>query len=200
MRGERVLAVGASASRGKSRVPRPLVDDGRRDAPARHGCTRLLAHRAGGDSVDSCNPTAARTASGRSSTSISGSCRNGAGAFDGVFQFSNVAGPGVVEQALQCARRVPDHRPAEAHSRLRQDLVRQAKEFFEPLPERRHVQVDHAEPVVQIAAKPTLCDLLEQVSIGRGHETHVDASGSGFAEANHLAFLNHAQQLDLHRG
>ena len=61
------------------------------------------------------------------------------------------------------------------------------------------MQIDHPQSVVQIAAIPLVRDLVEQVPVGRRDETDIDGSRLGFAEADHLALLNDAQELDLHR-
>ena len=88
--------------------------------------------------------------------------RDGTRALDRVLQLPNVAGPEIVEQALQRARRVADDRPAETRRRLGQEITRERQELFRSLAQGRHVQIDHAQPVIQVAPKPLLRDFLER--------------------------------------
>jgi hypothetical protein len=66
--------------------------------------------------------------------------------------------------------------------------------------ERRHVDVEHVEPPVEVLAEAAVGDSLLEVAVGGGDEADVEAARLGGAEAAHLAFLEGAEQLGLERG
>src|SRR5262249_53528188 len=68
------------------------------------------------------------------------------------------------------------------------------------LPQRRHRQRDHAQPVVEVLAEATRRGLLLEALVGCGDDADVDGDRPGPADALELALLQHAQQLDLGRG
>ena len=140
-----------------------------------------------------------RTAAGRSSTSISGAGRDGTRALDRVLQLPNVARPEIVEQARERAGCVANDRPAETRRRLGQEITGERRELVRSLAERRHVQIDHTQPVIQIAPIPVLRDVLEEIPVRGRDEADIDGPHPGVAETHHLALLDDAQEFDLHR-
>src|SRR6185295_3110930 len=66
------------------------------------------------------------------------------------------------------------------------------------LPERRHVYGEDVEPVVEVFAERTDLHLLGKVAVGRRDDAHVDLDGTLGADRVDLAFLQRAQELDLH--
>ena len=65
------------------------------------------------------------------------------------------------------------------------------------LAQRRRVQGQHVEAVVQVFAKAASGNLGLQVAMGGSNHTHVHGHGLGAAHRVHHALLQHAQQLDL---
>ena len=69
-----------------------------------------------------------------------------------------------------------------------------------PVAQRREVDLDDAQPVVEVLAESPLGDELLQVAVRRRDDPDVDLLGVGGAERTDLAVLEHAQQPDLHAG
>ena len=116
---------------------------------------------------------------------------------DHVAELANVAGPVVV---LEPRERPPAH--LGGPSRLARALEEAAHELAHvtgALTQRRDVDLDDREPVVQVAAEPATRDLGEHIAVGGRDDAHVVALGLARAERNHLAGLEHAQELRLQR-
>jgi hypothetical protein len=77
-------------------------------------------------------------------------------------------------------------------------MLRQQRDVLTPLRQRRDVQVDDVEPVVQILAEAAFRDPGFHVAVAGGDEANIDLHRSGAAHRQHFLFLDRAQQLDLH--
>ena len=67
------------------------------------------------------------------------------------------------------------------------------------LAQRRHLERDDVEPVVEVLAEPALRDLLGEVAVRRRDHADVDLDRLRAADALELVLLQEAQQLDLDR-
>jgi hypothetical protein len=76
-------------------------------------------------------------------------------------------------------------------------VVHQQRDVLAALAQRRHLDRQHAEPVVQVLAEARLGGPVAQVAVGRRDHAHIDAPGHRAADALELALLQHAQQLGL---
>src|SRR5215471_1321124 len=56
----------------------------------------------------------------------------------------------------------------------------------------------HVEPVIKVFAKLSLLDQVGEIAVGRGDEAHVDLHRRRASEPLELAFLQDAEELDLH--
>ena len=65
--------------------------------------------------------------------------------------------------------------------------------------QRRHAQLDHVQPVVQVMAELARLDAVGQVLVRGADDAHVHRVLLGGADLAHLLLLDRAQQLDLHR-
>ena len=72
------------------------------------------------------------------------------------------------------------------------------RDLLAPLAQRRDVDADHAEAVVQVLAELAFGDALFEVGVGGGDHAHVDALRPRLADRHDLALLEEAQQLRLH--
>ena len=54
------------------------------------------------------------------------------------------------------------------------------------------------EPIEQILPETPCLHFLFQITVGGGHDAHVDLAGAGVADAFDLLFLQNPQQLGLH--
>src|SRR5262249_8763745 len=68
------------------------------------------------------------------------------------------------------------------------------------LPQRRQMERDDVEPIVQIAAEVARANLFVEIAIRRGHHARVDRDGFRGSDGNDFAMLERTQQLDLRRG
>ena len=64
-------------------------------------------------------------------------------------------------------------------------------------PERRQVDRNDVQPVVQVFAKTVLVDFVLQVAIGGGHDAAIDPNGSRIADPLKFVLLQDPQQFDL---
>ncbi|HXV20177.1 MAG TPA: hypothetical protein VD811_04180, partial [Desulfuromonadales bacterium] len=118
------------------------------------------------------------------------------GVLDGIFQFADVSRPVVGHQQ--------GHRPAgdlgdalAAGVELLDEGLRQQGDVLLALAQRRQVDGDDAEPVVEVLAEIPLVDLPAQVLVGGGDDAHVGLAGLDAADALELPLLQHPQQLRL---
>ena len=79
------------------------------------------------------------------------------------------------------------------------EVVDQRKDVARALAQCGQLHRGDIEAVVEVEPKvPGLYRLL-QVDVGGGDQAHVHRNGFARAQPHHLALLQHAQQLDLHR-
>ena len=74
----------------------------------------------------------------------------------------------------------------------RQDVLR-------PRPQRREIELDHVQPVVQVLAEAAVREHRLEVLVRRREHAHVDPLVLGGTERSHLVLLQHAQELGLQR-
>ena len=117
---------------------------------------------------------------------------------DGVLQLANVARPRVFPE--------PRKRfwqklllPTVLAVELGQEPDRQHRNFVAPLPERRHPDLHHIEPVVEILSELAALHRVFQVAVGRRDHTRVDVDHSMAADAREPEILEHVEELSLQR-
>ena len=142
------------------------------------------------------------TRSGSASTLDRVAGREDHGALERVLQLAHVAGPLVLHAAPRAPSRCSALRRLAALRRRCASRKCSASSGMSSraLAQRRQVQRDDVQPVVQIAAEVAAPDLLLEVAVRRRDER---ACRSGIAlrraDRDHFAVLQHAQQLDLRR-
>ncbi|OPZ59375.1 MAG: hypothetical protein BWY87_01038 [Deltaproteobacteria bacterium ADurb.Bin510] len=117
--------------------------------------------------------------------------------FDGMLQFTHITGPGVIHQGLLGFGREARDSALETLVEQRQEVLKQQRDVLAALPERRQGELDHLEPVIEILAKFALSDHLAQVAVGGRDHAGANLDGRAVADAFKLAFLQHAQELEL---
>ena len=80
---------------------------------------------------------------------------------------------------------------------LFEKVLDQQRNVFAPVAQRRQIDVDDVEPVVEILAEFLFLHHLAQVRIGGRENPHVDLHDFVRAERREFLLLNHAQQLRL---
>jgi hypothetical protein len=80
---------------------------------------------------------------------------------------------------------------------LRQEVAGQHGHVLGSAPERRQHQLHHLEPVIQVKPELAIAHGRLEVTIGGGHQAHVDGEGPLPAHPLELSLLDGAQQLHL---
>src|SRR6516165_4073613 len=76
-------------------------------------------------------------------------------------------------------------------------MSRQQRNVFSSFLERRHVNGDDAQPIVQVFPELLQADSLHQIGVGCCHDTNIHSDWSVRTEPSQLFLLQYAQQLDL---
>ena len=90
-----------------------------------------------------------------------------------------------------------DVRLAEPLRRLAQEVGAQMRDLLAPFAQRRHVDPDDAQPVIQILAELAFGDALFEVGVGRREHADVHLLRLGLADRHDLLLLEKPQQLGL---
>ena len=112
-------------------------------------------------------------------------------------QLTDVAGPPVPGEQVQRLGTEMDVGLAQTLARVAQEERAQVRDLLATLPQRRDMDADHAEPVVEIFAELTLGHPLLEVGVGRGEHADVHCLWTRFADRHDLALLQEAKQLRL---
>ena len=75
--------------------------------------------------------------------------------------------------------------------KLFQEVINQIGDILLALPQRRQVDRQHIQPVVEVLAKCPLFQRRPQVLVGRGNDSNVHLSRLGAAQAFEFALLQH---------
>src|SRR5271155_4284582 len=78
-----------------------------------------------------------------------------------------------------------------------EEMLRQRQDVFAALAQRRDLERDYAQAEIQVSAEFAGRYFAPQLAIGRRHDAHVDLPRLRRAYPQHLAVLEHAQQLSL---
>src|SRR5207244_1824778 len=80
---------------------------------------------------------------------------------------------------------------------LLQEALREGKDVFRPLAERRQLDLEDLQTVVEVLAEVAARDRRLQVTVRRRYEPHVRANVARAAEPSKLALLEHPEHLRL---
>ena len=121
-----------------------------------------------------------------------------AGAGNNILQLAHVAGPGVLQQeGLRAAREAGNFLSIGLVVFLEEEM-KQKRDVFETFRERRHANLNRAQAVEKVFAKPPGQNFRPDVAIGCGDQPDLDVANLWRAHALNLPVLNNAQQFDLH--
>ena len=121
-----------------------------------------------------------------------------AGGGDDIFEFSDIAGPGVLEEdRLGAAGEASDLFAVSLVVFLEEELD-EKRNVLEPLGERRDADLDRAETVIEIFAEAAGEDFGSEVAVGGGNETDVDLLDLRRADTLDFAVLDNAKKFGLH--
>src|SRR5487761_66292 len=116
-----------------------------------------------------------------------------------VFELAHVARPVKIHEELHRSRRdAPDGFAGFTRESF-QEKISESGNVFLVVAQRRNINCDDVEPVVQVLAKRALFQSGAQVAIRRYNQPHIHLQGFCSAQTLKLAFLQYAQQLHLNR-
>ena len=147
--------------------------------------------------ADAANNLASADGFGQKIGSMILAVREDDGAFDGVFEFADVAGPVVIDEELHRGVGEIARRLGVVRAVLLEEALDEQRDIFFALAQRRQVEGDDVEAMEQIFAEAAFADEFAQIFVGGGEDADVDFDGFGAAEAHELALLDHAQKLGL---
>ena len=119
---------------------------------------------------------------------------------DFILQLAHIARPVVGRQGGQGFRGKTGHCLAQGLRTAGEQGFGQQRQIHAPFAQRRHVHRDGRQPVIQVFAEAPAAHVGLQVAVGRRDHPDIDGHRAVAAERPELAFLQHAQQLDLERG
>lgn len=125
-----------------------------------------------------------------------GSVRERHRALDGLLELAHVVWPAMEgERAVGGGRE--DHRVSvEPPQKLRHE----SPEVFDTLAQVGYREDTAVETSVEISAKRTVLHETIEILMGRAHQPHVDLDRTVSTHREHLGFLKHTEQADLHLG
>ena len=112
---------------------------------------------------------------------------------DGIFQLSHVSRPGILQETVQARGIEPKIGQSKAGSTLAHKMSGQRKNVVLSLIQRRHVNLNNAQTVVQIFTETIGLDGLFQVAVGRRNHAHIDLDGTCLANAHDFSLLKNAE-------
>src|SRR5262249_15178612 len=118
-------------------------------------------------------------------------------ALNNVFEFAHIPGPVIVHQDLQRFRAETVNRLFVFFAVLLSKEVYKGRYVFLTLTERRKLNVDDVEAVVEVFAETPFVDKLLQIDICRGNDPGIDPDCLGGSEPHEFLFLDDSKKLRL---
>ena len=116
---------------------------------------------------------------------------------DQVPELADVAGPGSLDQPLHRLGRDAAEGAVVRPGQLADEPADQQRDVLPPLAQRREVDVEHVEPVVQVVPERRPGRPPRERPVGGGDDAHVHLDRLGAADPEEGPALQHAQQLGL---
>ena len=80
---------------------------------------------------------------------------------------------------------------------MNEEVVGEERDILRPLPEWWQLDREHAQPVVEVLAKPTRLGLRLEVPVGGRDQSHIDHAGPLVADPFELPLLENTEELGL---
>ena len=116
-------------------------------------------------------------------------------ALDDVLELADVARPVIRHQPPQPLLRHRRRAASELGRQLLQEVLHEERDVVATFAQRRQLDRNHVQPVVEILAKRSFGHHLREIRVRRGDDADVDLDRVRVADAFELALLKHAQQL-----
>ena len=117
---------------------------------------------------------------------------------DGVFEFSNVAGPAVAHDQSARLRRYAFEGPLASFGVLRGEVEGEQGNIIAVLAQRRDGNGDYVEAVVEVLSELGGFNGLLEIFVGGGENASFEGYGMSSADAFELSLLKDSQKLGLH--
>ncbi len=118
--------------------------------------------------------------------------------FDDVFELSDVSRPFVFHEGPHRVRLDAEHFLAEPRVVFFEKMRDEQRNVLLSFPQGRQMNVNNVQSIEEVLSKQSLLNSRSQILIGGGHEPHLHLGGGDAAHPFELAFLDGAEQLDLH--
>ena len=115
---------------------------------------------------------------------------------DDIFQFPDVSRPIVGHQRLTEIK-VNFNWGIRQFRMFRDEVLRKGKDFFSALPQRRNLDADNIEAIIQIFAKTTVVDRLLEIAVSSRDHPHIHFDGFPGTQSLKFPVLQHLQQFGL---
>ena len=119
------------------------------------------------------------------------------GALDHVLELAHVSRPRVRLEQLERLRVDAADRLADLAGAAPHEVLREEPDVSGALAQRRHLEREDGESIVEVAAEAALCNCLEEIAVRGRDDTHVGRQRDRAADPFELALLEHAQQEHL---
>src|SRR2546430_15627333 len=119
------------------------------------------------------------------------------GALDRVPQLADVSGPRIGKQPLPRISRNSGRRAAHGLPKLFQERLGERKDILGAIAQRRDVDLEDVEPVVEVLAEGLPRDGGAQIPVRRGDDAPVRPQGPGAAQALGFALLKQVTEIRL---
>ncbi|HMV67769.1 MAG TPA: caspase family protein, partial [Myxococcota bacterium] len=117
---------------------------------------------------------------------------------DFVLQLADVAGPPVLREHVEDIGPERDVRLAQSLCGFAQEQAGQMRDLLPSLAQRRHVNANDAQPVVEVLAESPFGHALLEVGIGRRNHADIDLDRARVPHRHDLGLLEEPEQFRLH--
>src|ERR1700754_1885842 len=114
-------------------------------------------------------------------------------AFDYIFNLADVAGPIVVLETIDCSVSESLDLAAALPSIFLDEVASQQRNIFAALPQRGHGMRHDVQAIVEVFAKLSFFDLIDERAVRCGDDPNVHLQGTSAANTDHLPFLQDPQ-------
>src|ERR1700675_3022194 len=114
-----------------------------------------------------------------------------------VFEFTDIAGPGIVRKRVHGAGGNVLNLFIEAAAELLHEIADEERNVFRTLAQRGDLNGKNIEAVVEVAAKSALGDQFRKIGVGGSDDTDIYASRSRASETFEFLLLQNAEKLGL---
>ena len=117
-----------------------------------------------------------------------------------VLELAHVAGPIIGHDDLEALARQRFRRLAALAGDVLEKRRHEDGNVFAPIAQRRKIDVDHVQPIVEIAAEAAALDVFLQIAVRGRDDADIHRNRLRATDRYRFALLQHAEELDLRGG